>query len=71
LGGVRGQASDIHIEAEEILKMRDRLNREIARETGQTLEKIVNDTERNYWLSAEEAKAYGLVGKIIARAEDM
>ena len=71
LGGVRGQASDIHIEAEEILKMRDRLNQEIARETGQTLEKIVNDTERNFWMSAEEAKTYGLVGKIIARAEDI
>ncbi|HEX3652608.1 MAG TPA: ATP-dependent Clp protease proteolytic subunit [Rhizomicrobium sp.] len=71
LGGVRGQASDIHIEAEEILKMRERLNREIAKETGQPLEKIVNDTERNYWLSAEEAKAYGLVGKIISTASEM
>ena len=68
---MRAQASDIHIEAEAILKMRDRLNQEIARETGQTLEKIVNDTERNFWMSAEEAKTYGLVGKIIARAEDM
>jgi ATP-dependent Clp protease protease subunit len=71
LGGVRGQASDIHIEAEEILKMRDRLNQEIARETGQPLEKIVADTERNFWMSAEEAKAYGLVGRIIARAADL
>lgn len=71
LGGVRGQASDIHIEAEEILKMRERLNREIAAETGQPYEKIVNDTERNFWMSAEEAKNYGLVGKIIARAEDL
>jgi ATP-dependent Clp protease protease subunit len=71
LGGVRGQASDIHIEAEEILKMRDRLNQEIARETGQPYERIVNDTERNFWMSAEEAKAYGLVGKIIARAEEL
>ena len=71
LGGVSGQASDIHIEAEEILKMRERLNREIARETGQPYEKIVADTERNYWLSAEEAKAYGLVGKIVARAEEI
>jgi len=71
LGGVRGQASDIHIEAEEILKMRERLNREIAKETGQSYEKVVNDTERNYWLSAEEAKAYGLVGKIIATANEM
>ena len=71
LGGVRGQASDIHIEAEEILKMRDRLNQEIARETGQPYERIVNDTERNFWMSAEEAKTYGLVGKIIARAEEL
>ena len=71
LGGVSGQASDIHIEAEEILKMRERLNREIAAETGQPYEKIVADTERNFWMSAEEAKAYGLVGKIVARAEDI
>jgi ATP-dependent Clp protease protease subunit len=71
LGGVQGQASDIHIEAEEILKMRERLNREIAAETGQSYEKIVNDTERNFWMSAEEAKNYGLVGKIVARAEDI
>jgi ATP-dependent Clp protease protease subunit len=71
LGGVRGQASDIHIEAEEILKMRERLNREIAKETGQPLEKVLADTERNYWLSAEEAKAYGLVGKVIATASEM
>ena len=71
LGGVRGQASDIHIEAEEILKMRDRLNREIARETGQPLERIEADTERNYWLSAEAAREYGLVGKIISRADEL
>jgi ATP-dependent Clp protease protease subunit len=70
LGGVRGQASDITIEAEEILKMRERLNREIAAETGQPFEKVVNDTERNYWLSAEEAKAYGLVSRIIASASE-
>ncbi len=71
LGGVRGQASDIHIEAEEILKMRDRLNREIAKETGQPLEKVVSDTERNFWMSAEEAKTYGLVGKIVTRTDEM
>ncbi|HEY1962794.1 MAG TPA: ATP-dependent Clp protease proteolytic subunit [Rhizomicrobium sp.] len=71
LGGIQGQASDIHIEAEEILKMRERLNREIARETGQTYEKVVEDTERNFWMSAEQAKNYGLVGKIVARAEDV
>jgi ATP-dependent Clp protease protease subunit len=71
LGGVRGQASDIHIEAEEILKMRDRLNHEIAKETGQPYEKVVNDTERNFWMSAEAAKEYGLVGKIISSVSEL
>jgi ATP-dependent Clp protease protease subunit len=70
LGGVQGQASDITIEAEEIIKMRERLNREIAAETGQTYEKVVHDTERNYWLGAEEAKAYGLVSRIVQRADE-
>ena len=64
-GGARGSASDIQIEAEEILKMRERVNRIIARETGQTYEKVVKDTDRNYWMSAEEAKAYGIVHRII------
>jgi ATP-dependent Clp protease protease subunit len=71
LGGVQGQASDIQIEAEEIIKMRERLNREIAAETGQTYEKVVQDTERNYWLSAEQAKDYGLVGRIVQRATEV
>ena len=71
LGGVRGQASDITIEAEEILKMRERLNREIAAETGQTFEKVVHDTERNYWLGAEEAKAYGLVSRVVSNASEV
>jgi len=71
LGGVRGQATDISIEAEEIIKMRERLNREIAAETGQPYEKVVADTERNYWLSAEEAKAYGLVSRIIQSASEV
>jgi ATP-dependent Clp protease, protease subunit len=65
LGGVRGQASDITIEAEEILKMRERLNREIAAETGQPFDKVVHDTERNYWLSAEDAVKYGLVSRVV------
>lgn len=64
-GGMRGQASDIQIEAEQIIKMRDRVNRMIAAETGQTVERIVKDTQRNYWLSAEEAVEYGLVSRII------
>jgi len=71
LGGVRGQASDITIEAEEILKMRERLNREIAAETGQPFEKVVADTERNYWLGAEEAVKYGLVSRIIQTASEV
>jgi ATP-dependent Clp protease protease subunit len=71
LGGVRGQASDISIEAEEILKMRERLNRIIARETGQPLDRIVHDTERNYWMSAEQALEYGMVAKIIASATEV
>jgi len=71
LGGVRGQASDITIEAEEILKMRERLNREIAAETGQTFEKVLQDTERNYWLDADQAKAYGLVSRVIQSASEV
>jgi ATP-dependent Clp protease, protease subunit len=71
LGGVRGQASDITIEAEEILKMRERLNREIAAETGQPFDKVVRDTERNYWLGAEEAKAYGLVSRVVQTASEV
>src|SRR5258705_7148557 len=59
LGGVTGQASDITIEAEEILKMRERINRIIARETGQTYEKVVDDTDRNFWINAEAAASYG------------
>ncbi len=71
LGGIQGQASDISIEAEEILKMHERINRIIARETGQPFEKVVADTERNFWLSAEEAQAYGLVAKIVHRADEV
>jgi ATP-dependent Clp protease protease subunit len=71
VGGVRGQASDITIEAEEILKMRERINRVIARETGQPYEKIVQDTDRNFWMSAEEAKAYGMVAKIVNSAAEV
>lgn len=71
MGGVAGPASDISIEAEEILKMRERLNREIAKETGQAFERVVQDTDRNFWMSAEQAKEYGLVSKIIARADQV
>ena len=71
LGGVRGQASDITIEAEEIIKMRARLIKEIAMETGQPYEKVVADTERNFWMGAEEAQKYGLVNKIITSATEV
>jgi ATP-dependent Clp protease, protease subunit len=69
-GGVGGAASDVEIQAREIIRMRERLNRIFAAATGQTYEKIKEDTDRDYWMQAEEAKTYGLVGKIVAtRAE--
>ena len=71
LGGVRGQVSDITIEAEEIIKMRARLIREIALETGQPYEKVVADTERNFWMGAEDAVKYGLASKVIATAAEI
>lgn len=70
MGGVRGQASDIQIEAEEIVKMRERVNRMIAKETGQTYEKVLKDTQRNFWMGAEAAVEYGLVSKIINNASE-
>ncbi len=66
-GGARGQASDIKIVAEQILKTRQKLNEILAANTGQPLEKIAEDTERDNYLSAEEAKAYGLVDEIIVK----
>jgi len=71
LGGVAGPVSDISIEAQEIIKMRERLIRTIATETGQSYEKVSTDTDRNFWMSAEEAKTYGLVSKIVSRASDV
>ncbi|MGO1081089.1 ATP-dependent Clp protease proteolytic subunit [Inquilinus sp. CA228] len=69
-GGAGGRAVDIDIEAREIIKMRRRLNEIIAKETGQPIEKVERDTDRNYWMSAEEAKEYGLVAKIIDSIKD-
>ncbi|MCA9977904.1 MAG: ATP-dependent Clp protease proteolytic subunit, partial [Anaerolineales bacterium] len=71
MGGARGQAADIAIEAEEILKMRKRLNETFAAQTGQPLEKVEHDTDRNFWMSAQEAINYGLVGKIIQSIEEV
>ena len=66
-GGAQGQATDIEINAREILKIRDRLNRILAERTGQPLEKIERDVERDYWLDAQEAKEYGLVDEVLER----
>ncbi|MEO8605234.1 MAG: ATP-dependent Clp protease proteolytic subunit [bacterium] len=70
-GGFGGRATDLEIEAEEILKMRSRLNRVIADQTGQPLKRVEKDTERNFWMSAEGAKEYGLVGKIISSVAEL
>jgi ATP-dependent Clp protease, protease subunit len=70
-GGMQGQASDIAIEAQEIIKMRRRLNEIFARQTGQPIEKVEDDTDRNFWMSAQEAKTYGLVGKIIESVDEI
>jgi ATP-dependent Clp protease protease subunit len=70
-GGTRGMASDIEIQAREIIRMNERLNRIYAEATGQPVEKIAKDTDRDYWLSAEEAKDYGLVSRIIASQTDI
>mgnify|MGYP000153186950 FL=1 len=64
-GGTNGQASDIHIHAQEILKIRDRLNECLAKHTGQPIEKIELDTERDNFMSAEESKAYGLIDEVL------
>ena len=71
MGGVRGPATDIDIEAREIVKMRERINRIIAHETGQPLEKVVTDTDRNYWMNADEAIAYGLCHRVIKSVKDL
>jgi ATP-dependent Clp protease protease subunit len=67
LGGARGQATDIEIHARDILKTREQMNRILAERTGQPLEKIARDTERDYFLNAEEAKDYGLVDQVISK----
>jgi len=70
-GGASGQAADIAIEAQEIIKMRRRLNETFARQTGQPIEKVEEDTDRNFWMSAEQARDYGLVGKIIGTIDEL
>ena len=71
MGGVRGPATDIDIEAREIIKMRERINQIIARETGQPIAKVIDDTDRNYWMGADEAIAYGMCDRVINSGKDL
>lgn len=70
-GGAHGPTSDVEIEVRQILAMRARLNAIFARATGQPLERVARDTERNHWMSAEEAKSYGLVGSIVKSSREL
>ena len=70
-GGSRGRASDIKIQAEQIIKMRERINRLIAAETGQPLERVAKDTDRDHWMTVEEAIEYGIVGKQITSVSEI
>ncbi len=67
LGGVQGQASDIEITAREILKLKEELYQIIAKHSGQTVKKVSNDSDRDYWMKSNEAKAYGMVDEILVR----
>jgi ATP-dependent Clp protease protease subunit len=67
MGGTRGQATDIKIQAEEILRMREHLNGILSKHTGQPLERIAADTERDYYMSAEQAKTYGIIDQVVAK----
>jgi len=67
LGGAQGQASDIEITAREILKLKDELYQIIAKHSGQTMKKVHNDSDRDYWMKAEEAKTYGMIDEILTR----
>lgn len=71
LGGVRGQASDIEIEAREIILMLKRVNQLISNATGQPLEKVKKDTDRNYWMTSQQAMDYGIVGRILTSFSDL
>ena len=70
-GGAGGRASDIAIQAQEIIKMRERIARVIAKETGQTLERVLIDIDRDHWMSAPEAIEYGLVARVIERQSEL
>jgi len=67
MGGTQGQATDIKIQAEEILRMREHLNGILAKHTGQPMDRIAADTERDYYMSAEQAKTYGIIDEVVAK----
>jgi ATP-dependent Clp protease protease subunit len=71
MSGTRGVATEIEIHAKEIEKLRARINRLIADETGQPLEKVEKDTDRDYWMNAEEAVSYGLLSRIVRKREEL
>ena len=71
MGGFQGQASDIEIQAKEILRMKDTLNQILVHHTGRSMDKIQNDTDRDYFMSGSEAKEYGLIDHVIANREDL
>jgi ATP-dependent Clp protease protease subunit len=71
MGGFQGQASDIEIQAREILRMKDTLNQILVFHTGQKIDKIRNDTDRDYFMTGEEAKAYGIIDHVITNRDDL
>lgn len=71
MGGFQGQATDIDIQAKEILRMKRDLNQLLAKHTGKTIKKVSADTERDYFMSAEEATKYGLIDKVLANREEL
>ena len=71
LGGSRGDATDIAIQAEQIVRTKARINQLIAKETGQPLDRVAKDTDRDYWMTVEEAVSYGIVSKVIETADEL
>jgi ATP-dependent Clp protease protease subunit len=71
LSGIRGVATDIEIHARELDKLREKINRLIAEETGNALDQVEKDTDRDYWMNAEEAAKYGLISRIITRRDEL
>jgi ATP-dependent Clp protease protease subunit len=71
LSGMRGVATEIEIHAKELDRLRRRINKLIAEETGQPLDKVEKDTDRDYWMGAEEAQGYGLIARIVSRREEL